>query len=358
MAAVILQRYRERRLLRRNRIFRDRTHPFDVFDDDVIFAKFRFRRQEILAITDDISVDILLSKRMGSLTPLLQVLITLRYFASGSFQDVCGELIGVDQSTVSRTVTRVTDVLLRQVPNHVRLPNGKKQDAIKTKFYDMSGFPNVVGCIDGTQVQIQAPTQNEHEFVNRKGYHSINVQLMCDADLIFINCIAKWPGSVHDSRILRESSLFEDFENKRQPMRGIILGDSCYMLRDWLSTPISNLTTRQERNYNFSHSSTRTAIERAIGVLKRRWHCLRRLRLTPAKACKVIAVFVMLSNRARRLNLDVPDTDSDSDDEPDYEQASDAYMEDVLPVNNPMIERARLAAGKTARERLMNNYFH
>ncbi|XP_041347232.1 uncharacterized protein LOC121367166, partial [Gigantopelta aegis] len=114
MAAVILQRYRERRLLRRNRIFRDRTHPFDVFDDDVIFAKFRFRRQEILAITDDISVDILLSKRMGSLTPLLQVLITLRYFASGSFQDVCGELIGVDQSTVSRTVTRVTDVLLRQ----------------------------------------------------------------------------------------------------------------------------------------------------------------------------------------------------------------------------------------------------
>ncbi|XP_041372129.1 putative nuclease HARBI1 [Gigantopelta aegis] len=177
MAAVILQRYRERRLLRRNRIFRDRTHPFDVFDDDVIFAKFRFRRQEILAITDDISVDILLSKRMSSLTPLLRVLITLRYFASGSFQDVCGELIGVDQSTVSRTVTRVTDVLLRQVPNHVRLPNGKKQDVIKTKFYDMSGFPNVVGCIDGTQVQIQAPTQNEHEFVNRKGYHSINVQV-------------------------------------------------------------------------------------------------------------------------------------------------------------------------------------
>ena len=90
---------------------------------------------------------------------------------------------------------------------------------------------------------------------------------MCDADLIFINCIAKWPGSVHDSRVLRESSLFDAFESeRRKPLKGCILGDSGYMMRDWLFTPLPNPATRQQRSYNFHHSSARTAVERAIGV--------------------------------------------------------------------------------------------
>ena len=37
---------------------------------------------------------------------------------------------------------------------------------------------NVFGCIDGIQIRIQSPgtTRNEREHVNRKNYHSINVQ--------------------------------------------------------------------------------------------------------------------------------------------------------------------------------------
>ena len=174
-------------MLRMNRIFRDRTHPFEAFDDEKLFRKFRFRLHDIIGITDDIERDINIANRSGSLTPLLQVLVTLRYYASSSFQDVCGELIGIDQSTVSRTVTRVTVAFLRQVPNYVRLPNQRQADRTKAKFYDTNGFPNVVGCIDGTQIRIQAPSENEHEFINRKGYHSINVQVRGVCFCIFIS---------------------------------------------------------------------------------------------------------------------------------------------------------------------------
>ena len=45
------------------------------------------------------------------------------------------------------------------------------------KYPLFAGFPNVIGCIDGTQVKIQAPSENEEEFLNRKGFHSINVQV-------------------------------------------------------------------------------------------------------------------------------------------------------------------------------------
>ncbi|CAJ1066464.1 putative nuclease HARBI1 [Xyrichtys novacula] len=183
--------------------------------------------------------------------------------------------------------------------------------------------------------------------------------VICDADLIFINCVAKWPGSVHDARMLRECSLFQAFENNaRKPVNGVILGDSGYMQRDWLFTPLSNPTTSAEKNDNARHMSARSTVERSIGVLKRRWHGLRRLRLAPHKACKVIVVCIMLNNRARRLNLDVP-SDSDSSDSSSSEDDSDSdnEAEQQRPVQRQMTERARVAAGKVARQRFINNNF-
>ena len=96
-------------------------------------------------------------------------------------------------------------------------------------------------------------------------------------------------------------------------------------------------------------------------MLKRRWHSLRRLRLAPAKACQIITVCVMLHNRARLLKLEVP-SDSESDSDPDSESSSedadsDGEAEQLRSANNPMSERARVAAGRAARERVNSNFF-
>ena len=76
----------------------------------------------------------------------------------------------------------------------------------------MAGFPNVIGCVDVTHVTLQAPVINEHEYVNRSGRHSINVQLICDAELRILNCVVNYPGSVHDARILREGAVWRALE--------------------------------------------------------------------------------------------------------------------------------------------------
>ena len=36
-------------------------------------------------------------------------------------------------------------------------------------------------------------------FFFRKHFHSINSQIICDANLFLINVVARWPGSTHDS---------------------------------------------------------------------------------------------------------------------------------------------------------------
>lgn len=51
--------------------------------------------------------------------------------------------------------------------------------------------------------------------MNRKGYHSVNAQIVCDADLVITNSVMKWPGAKHDSLILKQSSLWRDLEAGR-----------------------------------------------------------------------------------------------------------------------------------------------
>ncbi|GAA6110946.1 putative nuclease HARBI1 [Tachysurus ichikawai] len=67
-------------------------------------------------------------------------------------------------------------------------------------------MPNTIGVIDCTHVHIQAPHERDWEYINRKERHSINIQLVGDADLIITNCVVKCPESVHDARGDRDLS--------------------------------------------------------------------------------------------------------------------------------------------------------
>ena len=58
MAAVVVWRSQHRRNLRRNRVFRDRKNPLDMYDDVELYDKFRFRRHDILTIVDELLDDL------------------------------------------------------------------------------------------------------------------------------------------------------------------------------------------------------------------------------------------------------------------------------------------------------------
>jgi len=71
----------------------------------------------------------------------------------------------------------VTNALVIKLHSAIKLPCQADADRQKMKFYQKAGFPNVVGCINGTHVKIQAPSVNKHEYINRKNQHSVNVQV-------------------------------------------------------------------------------------------------------------------------------------------------------------------------------------
>ena len=263
-----------RRGLHRERVFRDGSHAFEIYDDVELYMRYRFRHADIMNLVDMVGDNFSVAERKDSLTPTLQVLIALRFFACGSFQLVVGDLFGVSKATISRTIHRVAAAFARLVPRHVRFHPQRETEAMKVMFHAVAKFPNVIGCVDCTHVKIATPAVNEHEYVNRKNDHAINVQLICDADASIINCVVHWPGSVHDARILRESPVIIKFETMPRPLERFILGDRGYMLRDWLLTPYIHVANAEQQCYNDSHCATRCIIERCNGILKKRWHCL------------------------------------------------------------------------------------
>ncbi|KAM4592384.1 putative nuclease HARBI1 [Odontesthes bonariensis] len=90
----------------------------------------------------------------------------------------------------------------------ISFPGHRRLCDIKEEFYRIAGFPNVIGAVDCTHIKIKSPSGgHEGDFVNRKNFHSINVQMVCNADYLISNVVAKWPGSVHDSRVFRNSDL-------------------------------------------------------------------------------------------------------------------------------------------------------
>ena len=89
---------------------------------------------------------------------LQQILIALRFYATGSFLQVVGDCVGVDKSTVCRLLNDVTDALAELSTQFILWPSENQKREVRTCFYTLGGFPSVVGCINRSHIRIQAPS--------------------------------------------------------------------------------------------------------------------------------------------------------------------------------------------------------
>jgi hypothetical protein len=121
-----------------------------------------------------------------------QIMVALRFYASGSFQAVVGDVHNISRPSVCKIVRDVTQCFIDVANTYITMPISSNEMA-KTinEFSSIANMQNTIGCIDGTHtsIRIKSPSVDEHLYVNRKSYHSINVQAVCDANL-FINIVA------------------------------------------------------------------------------------------------------------------------------------------------------------------------
>lgn len=75
----------------------------------------------------------------------------------------------------------------------------------RADFREIADFSGIIDVIGVSHVKITAPKNQEEAYVNRKGYNNINAQVVVDVKYRIIDIMAKWPWSVHGSRILNNS---------------------------------------------------------------------------------------------------------------------------------------------------------
>lgn len=285
------------------RIFRDRRNPQEYMDDGELVWKYRLDLASIFDLCQEIRWPLERQTLLSQSLPVsLQLVIALRFYATWSFQSVIADSHGIAIPSVSRSINAISAALTKCMGNYILFPRTREnQLAIKQKFYEVDGLPNIIGAVDGTFIPIKAPSVDKHLYVTLKGFHALNIQGICDANNLFLNLVVRFPGSTHDAFIWNSSSVSRYLEEQQFPSTWL-LGNSAYPLKPYLLTPFQNPVTPGERRYNTAYKRSRSTIERTYGIWKSHFRCLHKssghLMYTPFKCVRIICVLVSFTTYA------------------------------------------------------------
>ncbi|XP_067888770.1 putative nuclease HARBI1 [Heterodontus francisci] len=224
----------------------------------------------------------------------LKITVVLSFYTSGSFQGSTGDMYGDLQAAAHYCIKEVTNVLFQRVGDYVRYrtdPDSQAERAVR--FGAIAGFFR-------RHVTIKSPTDQPATFINRKGFHSINIQLVCDYRKCFLQVCAHFSGSSHDTYIFQLSQVPQLFRPPHSPSQMDSREQGLHM--DNLDS-VSTHYNAVEQAYTTFHGST----QGTIGLLKMRFHCLDQssgaLQYAPVTVSCVKVVFYALHNLVLQATL-------------------------------------------------------
>ncbi|XP_062381726.1 putative nuclease HARBI1 [Sardina pilchardus] len=256
----------------------------------------------------------------------LDVLVFLFWLASATSYRVVSRVFAMPRTTIHNIIHRISGNILRLKERIISLPHAMDLDTIGDGFAQLARSPTfskVVGAIDGCQVRIKPPSQNQACYLNRT--FSVQLQAVCNNKGLFLDICVGYPGSVRDAWVNRNSSIFAD--KLYPPPPGLPYPWGRWVSLHAIITPYREPVVREaDRHFNQHHTKARSIIERAFGILKTRWRTifLKALEVRPTFAPVVIACCVILHNIAMDLE-DLPLGEvvmvrDDNQDKPHHQQ--------------------------------------
>ena len=156
--------------------------------------------------------------------------------------------------------------------------------------------------------------------------------------LRFQHVAVGYRGSIHDARVLRVRGIFDLAENEEilsartrmvngGLLKPMLVGDSAYPLKNWLIKPFSNRgrLSPQKRRFNEKLSAMRSVIERAFGLLKKRWRLLlKKIEQSHTSVPRSVTAACVLHNFCVMQG----DSFDDDNDRPSLDDQNDADEDD------------------------------
>ncbi|XP_066456993.1 putative nuclease HARBI1 [Eleutherodactylus coqui] len=270
-----------KRKKRRVCIFKYFEETIPRFQEDVFRTHFRLSRQAVQVVVNALGNKIInLGPGQRAIDPTKQLLMVLSLLSSTETYRSVAYRFDVAESTLWYCFKRVVCALSSLAEDFIVWPKGEAAEIIVASFKEINGFPGVLGVIGGSDIPIKAPHEEPESYINRKQFHSIRLQAVCDNKLMFTDCFVGCPGSMHDATVFGKSELSEKLLDPNfLPENYHILGDAAYPISSQIISPFrdnGHLSARQQK-FNSKLSSCRVKIKKAFALLKGRFSRLKML---------------------------------------------------------------------------------
>jgi len=230
----------------------------------------------VITLTDELE-----KKHTNCRSPLSvpeQVVVCLRFLASGdSFQSLAW-CFRVGVSTVHYIVQRVCDAIWKKLRDtYLPTPTESLWKDNADKFNILWNFPNCVGVVDGKHVTVVCPPNSGSLFHNYKGSFSIVLMAVVDADLKFVLVDIGDFGSNSDGGVFGRSEMGHRLQAGKlnlpdpcplpndptgAPQPHVFVGDEAFPLGTQLLRPYPGRgLTKDKRIFNYRLSHARRVVE-------------------------------------------------------------------------------------------------
>ena len=155
---------------------------------------------------------------------------------------------------------------------------------VSKKFSARWDFHNTLSAFDGKHLPIRCPSNAGSLHFYYKGFHSIVLLALVNANYKFLYVDVGANGSSSDGRIFTDSSLFQAFNENlagilqpeslphdNLPVAYSMTADDAFGLRPCLMKPFSRRNmNRSQRIFNYRLSRARKVVENAFRILAHR----------------------------------------------------------------------------------------
>ncbi|XP_049520516.1 putative nuclease HARBI1 [Dermacentor silvarum] len=174
--------------------------------------------------------------------PAERLAVTLRFLATGaSMQDIamsyCMHATAV-AGILKETLPAIWDCLS---PLVLKPPAAADWVKIRRAYSSKWNFPNVVGSIDGKHFAIQCPDNSGSDYFNYKGFYSIVLLAVADADYRFTLVEVGAQGRTSDGAFFNDSSIREVFEHGSLELPTAVNGWPVFMAGQMLAQAASSI---------------------------------------------------------------------------------------------------------------------
>lgn len=197
----------------------------------------------------------------------------------------------ISKTAISNIVKEVCTAIWKTlVIKHMPIPTTELWKSIAKDFWEKWQFPNCIGSLDGKHVRIKKPKKSGSMYYNYKGFFSIVLLALTDANYKFIMVDIGAYGKDNDAGVFDACTLKQAIEHQKLQIPEpdflpntlikapfVFVGDAAFPLKTYLLKPYAQKNVSEgdiKERFNHRLSRARMVVECSFGSIASRFGLL------------------------------------------------------------------------------------